>query len=72
MYDLDAVLAELKFGKFQIKLFLLIGFPILINAILSSGYIFTAAQIAYRCALKTFPYQSETIIISFQLPHSRL
>lgn len=48
IFDLDAILGELKFGKFQIQLMLLIGFPILINAILSSSYIFTAANLNYR------------------------
>lgn len=48
-FDLDEVLeAEVKFGKYQIAQFLLIAFPIFLNGILSSSYIFTAGSLNYR------------------------
>lgn len=48
-FDLDEVLdAEVKFGKYQIVQFLLIAFPIFLNGIFSSSYIFTAGTLNYR------------------------
>lgn len=48
-FDLDEVLEdEVKFGKYQIAQFLLIGFPIFLNAIFCSSYIFTASTLNYR------------------------
>jgi hypothetical protein len=47
-FDLDEVLEEIKFGKFQIIVFALIAFPIFLNGIFSSAYIFTAGTLNYR------------------------
>lgn len=48
-FDLDEVLDdEVKFGKYQIVQFLLIAFPIFLNGIFSSSYIFTAGTLNYR------------------------
>lgn len=52
-FDLDEVLdSEIKFGKYQIFQFLLIAFPIFLNGIFTSTYIFTAGTLNYRyCSL---------------------
>lgn len=48
-FDLDEVLeSEVKFGKYQVKQFLLIAFPIFLNGIFSNAYIFTAGTLNYR------------------------
>lgn len=48
-FDLDAVLDnEIKFGKYQIFIFILIAFPIALNGIFSNSYIFTAGSLNYR------------------------
>lgn len=48
-FDLDDVLeSEIKFGKYQIFQFLLIAFPIFLNGIFTSAYIFTAGTLNYR------------------------
>lgn len=48
-FDLDEVLdSEVKFGKYQIAQFLLIAFPIFLNGIFSSSFIFTAGSLNYR------------------------
>lgn len=48
-FDLDEVLeSEIKFGKYQIFQFLLIAFPIFLNGIFTSSYIFTAGSLNYR------------------------
>lgn len=48
-FDLDDVLEnEIKFGRFQIVIFFLIAFPIFLNGISSSSYIFTAGTVNYR------------------------
>lgn len=48
-FDLDEVLeSEIKFGKYQIFQFLLIAFPIFLNGIFTSTYIFTAGTVNYR------------------------
>lgn len=58
-FDLDEVLdAEVKFGKYQIVQFLLIAFPIFLNGIFSSSYIFTAGTLNYRWRLALFRARS--------------
>lgn len=48
-FDLDEVLEkEVKFGKFQVLIFFFIAFPIFLNGISSSSYIFTAGTLNYR------------------------
>ncbi|KAJ2944228.1 hypothetical protein O0L34_g18208 [Tuta absoluta] len=48
--DMDAVLAEVgHFGCYQLHLFLLVVFPVLFSACASSQYIFSAAELNYRC-----------------------
>ncbi|KAG5672758.1 hypothetical protein PVAND_002855 [Polypedilum vanderplanki] len=51
-FDLDEVLdKEIKFGKYQIIIFVLIAFPITLNGVYSSAYIFTAGNLNYRCKI---------------------
>lgn len=48
-FDLDAVLDnEIKFGKYQWIIFLLIALPLTLNGIFSNAYIFTAGYLNYR------------------------
>lgn len=48
-FDLDETLDnEIKFGKYQIFIFLLIAFPIALNGIYSGAYVFTAGYLNYR------------------------
>lgn len=48
--DLDDILEELgHFGKYQILSFLLMGFPTLFLAATSTSFVFTAAELQYRC-----------------------
>ncbi|XP_049845121.1 organic cation transporter protein-like [Schistocerca gregaria] len=48
--DLDDVLEELgHFGKYQILSFVLMGFPTLFLAATSTSFVFTAAELNYRC-----------------------
>lgn len=48
-FDLDAVLDnEIKFGKYQWLIFLLIALPLTLNGIFSNAYIFTAGSLNYR------------------------
>lgn len=48
-FDLDEVLEEeVKFGKYQVIQFFLIGFPIFLNSIFCTSYIFTAGTLNYR------------------------
>lgn len=48
-FDLDEVLeTEIKFGRYQIVQLFLIGFPIFLNGIFCSSYIFTAGSLNYR------------------------
>ncbi|CAO1437133.1 unnamed protein product [Diamesa serratosioi] len=48
-FNLDSLLDEIKFGKYQMFIFVLIAFPIALNGIFSSSYIFTAGNLNYRC-----------------------
>lgn len=47
-FDLDIVLEEVKFGRYQIMIFLMIGLPIALNGVFSTSYIFTAGNLNYR------------------------
>lgn len=48
-FDLDAVLDnEIKFGKYQWFIFLLIALPLTANGVFSNAYIFTAGYLNYR------------------------
>jgi hypothetical protein len=48
-FDLDEILDnEVKFGKYQIMIFVLIALPIALNGIYSNAYIFTAGSVNYR------------------------
>ncbi|KAL7037258.1 hypothetical protein ACKWTF_009138 [Chironomus riparius] len=47
--DHDAVLKELSFGKYQVKILLLIFFPVLFAAANTVTYIFIARAPPYRC-----------------------
>ncbi|KAI5645540.1 organic cation transporter protein isoform X1 [Phthorimaea operculella] len=48
--DMDSVLAEVgHFGCYQLRLFLLVMFPVLISACAHSQYIFSTADTKYRC-----------------------
>lgn len=67
-FDLDEVLdAEVKFGKYQIVQFMLIAFPIFLNGIFSSSYIFTAGTLNYRCASPAFPLDSLCVYMKQKL-----
>jgi hypothetical protein len=48
-FDLDTVLEkEIKFGKYQILIFIIIALPIFMNGIYTGSYIFTAGSLNYR------------------------
>lgn len=48
-FDLDATLDnEIKFGKYQMLIFVLIALPLTLNGIFSNAYIFTAGILNYR------------------------
>lgn len=47
-FNLDSLLDEITFGKYQMFIFALIAFPIALNGIFSSSYIFTAGNLNYR------------------------
>lgn len=65
-FDLDKVLDEIKMGKYQIYIFLLISLPIFIAGVQSS-FIFTAGQLNYRSRKKfdMMILQFRTISINF-------
>lgn len=47
--DLDGVLDnEIKFGKYQLLVLLMISLPLTLNGIFSNAYIFTAGYLNYR------------------------
>ena len=48
-FNLDSLLSEITFGKYQMFIFGLIAFPIALNGIFNSSYIFTAGNLNYRC-----------------------
>lgn len=48
-FDLDCVLDnEIKFGKYQLLIFVLIALPLTLNGVFSNAYIFTAGTLNYR------------------------
>ncbi|CRK94736.1 CLUMA_CG008236, isoform A, partial [Clunio marinus] len=50
--DLDNILEnEVKFGKFQIIIILLIAFPIFLNGVQTITFIFAAGNLNYRCEI---------------------
>lgn len=65
-FDLDEVLdREIKFGSFQILIFILMAFPIFLNGIASSSYIFTAGNLNYRLDCVKFNYANESVNFGF-------
>lgn len=52
-FDLDEVLNIIKFGKYQVIVFLMISIPIFVGGIQYS-YIFTAGTVKYRLLTKKY------------------
>ena len=48
-FDLDSILDnEIKFGKYQYLILILISFPLILSGVMGGSYIFTAASLNYR------------------------
>ncbi|XP_050079873.1 uncharacterized protein LOC126567701 [Anopheles maculipalpis] len=62
---LDDVLIEIgTFGRFQLRQFLLMILPLVFNAFSNLSYVFTAADLKYRCYIPECENQNDTVYLT--------